>query len=96
MGLHRRLLERFLLNASQQIVCIETQALAGESTQASHVAHTLKSAARSVGALALGELCQQIENAGRANEPAHCVAQAAGLATAFTQAQERIQVYLES
>ncbi len=93
-SLHRRLLERFLVNARQQIICIESQALAGEATQAANAAHTLKSAARSVGALALGELCQQIETAGQALDAAQCAALAARLATAFAQAQACIQLHL--
>ena len=93
-GLHRRLLERFLLNSSQQIMGIASQALAGDVTQAAKVAHMLKSAARSVGALALGELCQQIETAGLAHETAQCAALAAGLASSFAQAQACIHVHL--
>jgi len=93
-SLHRRLLEKFLLNASHQVIRIEAQALAGDATQAANVAHMLKSAARSVGALALGELCQQIETAGLTNEAAHCAALATGLASAFAQAQARIHAHL--
>jgi len=94
-GLHRRLLEKFLLNASDQVIRIESQALAGNATQAAHVAHALKSAARSVGALALGELCQQIETAGLAHEATQCAALAATLATAFDQAQACIVAHLQ-
>jgi CheY-like chemotaxis protein/HPt (histidine-containing phosphotransfer) domain-containing protein len=94
-GLHRRLLEKFLLNASDQVIRIESQALAGNATQAAHVAHALKSAARSVGALALGELCQQIETAGLAHEATQCAALAATLATVFDQAQACIVAHLQ-
>ena len=93
-GLHRQLLEQFLRNASQQIICIESHALAGDANQAAHVAHALKSAARSVGASALGELCQQVETAGMANDAAHCASLAAGLATVFGQAQACILAHL--
>jgi len=93
-ALQRRLLERFLRNASEQVVRIASHAQAGEATQAAHVAHTLKSAARTVGALALGELCQQIESAGLAQDGAHCATLGAGLASAFAQAQACIELQL--
>jgi HPt (histidine-containing phosphotransfer) domain-containing protein len=94
-GLHRCLLEKFLLNASEQVIRIESQALAGNATQAAHVAHALKSAARSVGALALAELCQQIETAGLAHEATQCAALAATAATVFNQAQVCIFAHLD-
>jgi len=57
------------------------------------VAHKLKSAARSVGALVLGQLCQQIETAGQAGDSAACQALIARIDHALTQAQERIVAY---
>ena len=38
----------------------------GDMAAVAAVAHKLKSSSRSVGALALGELCAELENAGRA------------------------------
>ena len=47
--------------------------------QAALLAHTLKSSARSVGALSLGELCEQLETAGLAGDTSTCQALAARL-----------------
>jgi two-component system sensor histidine kinase/response regulator len=41
---------------------------AGDALQAQTLAHKLKSSARSVGALQLGELCQQMEAAGKSGD----------------------------
>jgi CheY-like chemotaxis protein len=90
-GTHKRLLAKFLLNACQQVGSIEAAAQDGDVSKAADVAHTLKSAARSVGALALGELCQQIETSGRAGDAARCAALVAALEPAFTQAQACIE-----
>jgi CheY-like chemotaxis protein len=91
---HRHLLEKFLLNAEQQLTRIEALTQAGDASQAANVSHTLKSAARSVGALALGELCQQIETASRAGDAPGCIALMAHLAPAFAQAKANIQMHL--
>jgi len=40
----------------------------GQAAQVGALAHKLKSSARSVGALALGELCAEIEQAGKADQ----------------------------
>ena len=93
---HRRLLERFLLNAADQVSDIEEAATAGELDRLATAAHTLKSAARSVGALALGELCQTLEHAGRAGDGLNCSAQATKLGPAFATAAQAIKQHLAS
>jgi PAS domain S-box-containing protein len=93
-GMHRRLLEKFLINANQQVNSIEAATLAGNAHKAGAVAHTLKSTARSVGALALGELCQQIETAGHAGDASACTALVRGFTEALTMAQRAIHQYL--
>jgi PAS domain S-box-containing protein len=94
-SLHQRLLEKFLSNANQQVNSIETATLAGDAHKAGTVAHTLKSAARSVGAMALGELCQQIETAGLAGDATGCTAMTQGLTEALAAAQQAIHQHLE-
>jgi HPt (histidine-containing phosphotransfer) domain-containing protein len=89
--MHQRLLEKFLLNAHQQVSSIEAATLAGDAQKAGTVAHTLKSAARSVGAMDLGELCQQIETTGHAGDAPACNKLAQGLAEALAAAQRAIQ-----
>jgi PAS domain S-box-containing protein len=90
-GMHQRLLAKFLTNAAQQVSRVEAASLAGDFQQVVDVVHALKSAARSVGALALGELCEQIETAGRTGDTSDCSAKITHLDTAFAQAQARIQ-----
>jgi CheY-like chemotaxis protein/HPt (histidine-containing phosphotransfer) domain-containing protein len=91
-AVHRRLLEKFLLNAAQQID--EIAAASGDTTVQAAGAHTLKSAARSVGALQLGELCQRIETTGHDGDVSACTAHSQGLAAAFAAAQQAIRQHL--
>jgi len=70
--LHARLLDKFVLNAQKQVTAIEAAAATNDCASLAGVAHTLKSAARAVGALALGELCESLEAAGRANDSTAC------------------------
>ncbi|MCW2310707.1 CHASE domain-containing protein [Rhodoferax antarcticus] len=89
-GLHQRLLTKFLTNATRQLTAIQLAALAGEANKAAQVAHTFKSSARAVGALSLGQLCEQLETAGLAGEATTCLALAASLDAAFIQTRDAI------
>jgi PAS domain S-box-containing protein len=93
-GMHQRLLTKFLRNADQQISSIEAAMRAGDVQGAAGVAHNLKSAACAVGALALGELCQQIETRGLAGDHARVQEMTADLGEALQQAQRHIEAYL--
>jgi HPt (histidine-containing phosphotransfer) domain-containing protein len=93
-AMHKRLLETFLVNADKQVAAIEVAATAGDVSEAAGIAHTLKSAARSVGALALGELCQSIETSGKAGDAPACTRLAQGLAAAFAAAALAIRQHL--
>ncbi|MEI8158931.1 MAG: PAS domain-containing protein [Burkholderiales bacterium] len=92
--MHKRLLEKFLANATEQVAGLGPSTAAGTLSEVAGVAHTLKSAARSVGALALGELCQQLETAGNAGDEATCSALAQSLAQAFDAAALAINRHL--
>jgi HPt (histidine-containing phosphotransfer) domain-containing protein len=92
--MHKRLLGKFLVNAEQQLAQINAAAATHDSGTVAGVAHTLKSAARSVGALELGELCQRLETAGRAGDGAQCAALTGGLAREFAAAQTAIEAHL--
>jgi PAS domain S-box-containing protein len=81
---HTRLLKKFLTTATAQVTGITAAAAANDTTTLAGIAHTLKSAARSVGALALGELCQSLETAGRAGDATACRELTGGLDTAWT------------
>ena len=93
-AMHQRLLGKFLLNAQEQVTAMAVATAAGDATGAAGIAHTLKSAARSVGALALGELCQAMETAGRAGDAQACSALAAGLAGEFAATKAEINGHL--
>jgi CheY-like chemotaxis protein len=90
-AMHRRLLEKFLLNAELQVTQITATAASSDTTTLAGVAHTLKSAARSVGALALGEVCQKLESAGNAADAAACSALALALSNEFPSLARRIR-----
>jgi PAS domain S-box-containing protein len=90
----RRLLEKFLLLAADQVPGIAQGSAAGDLSSVAGLAHKLKSAARTVGALALGELCQQIESAARAQDGPGCAALASGLNAAFAGPKALIEAYL--
>ena len=93
-AIHKRLLEKFLVNTEKQVTEITTAAAASDTAAVASVAHALKSAARSVGALRLGELCQSLEAAGRAADAQQCSALARGLAGEFAAAAAAITNHL--
>ena len=66
--LHHRLLGKFLLNAQERRQSLQ-EAFDRQDVEAIiAVSHSLKSAARSIGAMQLGGLCEQLEFAGKAND----------------------------
>ncbi|MEO8524669.1 MAG: Hpt domain-containing protein [Caldimonas sp.] len=62
----REFLSEFLVSAHQQAAEIVTSCHADDSRRVGAIAHKLKASSRSVGALALGDLCAELENACRA------------------------------
>ncbi len=94
-ALHKRLLEKFLASAEQQVQSIVLASDAGDFNAAADVAHALKSASRMVGALQLGELCEQLETAGSASDSAACQTLGANLAQTLAQARLHITEHLK-
>ena len=90
----RDLLEEFLRNAEKQTAEIAAAAMTNDTTTITGVAHTLKSAARSVGALALGELCQSLETAGRTVALPDWEAMVRPLGASYAAAAEKIRTHL--
>jgi HPt (histidine-containing phosphotransfer) domain-containing protein len=88
------LLEKFLKNADKQVADILSASAVGDVNTLTGIAHTLKSAARSVGALALGELCQALETAGRLGDDGKCGILTAWLVTAHQEAVNKIYHHL--
>lgn len=64
----RRFLEMFLTRSDQQIKVIVQALQTNDARLIADTAHALKSSARAVGALRLGELCQALEAAGKSND----------------------------
>jgi HPt (histidine-containing phosphotransfer) domain-containing protein len=64
----RDFLHDFHRSATQIATEIKTAYAAGQAAQVGALAHRLKSCARSVGALGLGELCDEIEQSGKADQ----------------------------
>ncbi|MEP7300615.1 MAG: ATP-binding protein [Caldimonas sp.] len=62
------LLHRFRISAGQATLEMRVACMAREATTVAALAHKLKSSARTMGAVALGELCEQLETAGNAGE----------------------------
>jgi PAS domain S-box-containing protein len=87
----RRLLEKFLVNAERQVLAIAAAKVESQFNEVATVAHRLKSAARAVGAVALSELCEQMEATGNAGDTRACAASTELLPVAFASAQRAIQ-----
>jgi PAS domain S-box-containing protein len=88
--MQQRLYDKFLASAVGQVQAMDVAVRAGDAHQAAFAAHTLKSAARTVGALQLGALCEQIELAGQANDATLCLALLPALENSLAQARSRI------
>ena len=93
-AMNRRLLEKFLTNAEKQVTAITKAIAASSFREVATLAHTLKSGARSAGALALGELCQQMENTGNGDDALACIKLTQELPAAFAMVHEAIQAHL--
>ena len=91
----RDLLEEFLRNAEDQTADIAAAAVSNDTTTITGVAHTLKSAARSVGALALGELCQSLETAGSTVALPAWETLVHPLGASFAAAAQKIRMHLQ-
>ncbi|MBI1888107.1 MAG: response regulator [Nitrosomonadales bacterium] len=66
----REFLHDFRISAAKTAVELRAACAAGQAMAAGALAHRLKSSSRSVGALALGELCAEMEQAGKAGDSA--------------------------
>jgi PAS domain S-box-containing protein len=93
-AMHRRLLEKFLLTTNEQVTRIVAAAAIEDTATAGNIAHALKSAARTVGALQLGDLCMELETAGKAGDVILCSALIKQLPATFAGAAAAIQCHL--
>jgi PAS domain S-box-containing protein len=93
-ALQRRLLSRFLVTAKDQLAAMQHDVESAACQALGDKAHALKSAARSVGALVLGELCEAIETAGHAGDAAICLRLAAQLPRSLAEVAACIEPHL--
>jgi PAS domain S-box-containing protein len=91
VDMYHRLLEKFLLNSQKQVFDIRAAMAAGATDVIANVAHNLKSSARTVGAMRLGELCHKLETAGRAGDAHTCATIVECLNELFNDVSERIK-----
>ncbi|MBU0622347.1 MAG: response regulator [Gammaproteobacteria bacterium] len=87
----RDFLNTFRLNSKIVAAELCTACTAGQTSAAWALAHKLKSSARTVGALALGELCAKMEQAGKADNADAMAA----LLPKFEQEQANVEHFLE-
>ena len=93
-AMQTRLLTRFLELTRGELDAIATAVAAADLPSITAQAHKLKSAARSIGAMTLGDLSERIEAAGRAHEEPTCIELTSGLETTFGQVETLIQAHL--
>jgi len=89
-----RMLAQFLCEAEKQVSVIVRAAADGELALVVDLVHMLKTSARMVGALQIGQLCEEIETAGKTQEPARCYARAELLSAVFFPAQLQIRNHM--
>jgi CheY-like chemotaxis protein/HPt (histidine-containing phosphotransfer) domain-containing protein len=87
----REFLHDFRISAANMTAELRAACAAGQAAAAGALAHKLKSSARSVGALPLGELCAQMEQAGKAGDMKALIA----LSPGFEQEVARVESFLE-
>ena len=89
-----RLLQKFLKNAHAQVKVLNDAEQAGNLQLLAEVAHSLKSAALTIGSFALAELCQRLETAATAKDCFVSFALIAGLSSTYDQVHEMISQHL--
>lgn len=72
-AIHKRLLQKYVSTAGASVEELAASVTQGDWLAAAELAHKLKSASRSVGAMHLGALCELLEHAGRAANGPACV-----------------------
>jgi PAS domain S-box-containing protein len=74
-ALHRRLMDKYRTSAREQADRLSEALANSDANAVTQIAHGLKSNARTVGAMQLGELCEILERAGKAGDLVTLVAQ---------------------
>ena len=90
-SMQQRLLELFLRDAPGQVASVQQALAAGEVDLAVQTVHVLKTAARMVGALRLGQWCKLLEEAMHSGDAARYAALAAALQGSWLSVRLAIQ-----
>jgi two-component system sensor histidine kinase/response regulator len=94
--MHRRMLSLFLRDAVKQVPAIERAVTQGDLSGAAQLAHILKTSTRMVGALQMGQLCEEIETACDANEHTLCGTLVNRLALTFFKVEDIISAQMRT
>jgi diguanylate cyclase (GGDEF)-like protein len=92
--INHRMLSMFVRDATQQVRAIELAVAAGDLALAAKLAHELKTSARMVGALQMGQLCEDIETAGDDADVMTCSSLSHRLGPAFMCVKALIQLHI--
>ncbi|MCB1820654.1 MAG: CHASE domain-containing protein [Candidatus Competibacteraceae bacterium] len=92
-AIHRRLLEKFQVTAQTQAERLRAALAEGDAAAVSQIAHDLKSNARAIGALQLGDRCEKLERAGKAGDLVALRIQQDAFDTAFEVACKTIAAF---
>jgi len=92
--IHRRLISQFLANAQAQLARMGASVVQERYLEAAEEAHKLKSAAKTVGALRFGDLCDQLEQAGRSGDNHACQVISANLPLELNAVIQQINAVL--
>jgi PAS domain S-box-containing protein len=90
-AMHRRLLDKFIVSSEEHVAAILASAAAADMETVVAVAHKMKSAARTVGAMQLGTLCQELEASGKKGDVQAVTAHTADLEAAFSEVVTQIK-----
>lgn len=91
----RGFLSDYLVSARRLAAELRAAFAAGDARQVGAIAHKLKSSSRSVGALALGDQCVELENAGKAGDRAAIAKRMAGFEATLGTVEAQIAGVLE-
>jgi len=94
-AMHRRLFDKFLHGSEEFVAIIISAAAEKNLATVAEVAHKMKSSARTVGALQLGELCEQLETSAKSGDVDLVILHAAGLELVFAAVAAKIRGSLE-
>ncbi len=89
-ALVREFLSEYVAGARGQLEELRATAAAGDAWRVAAIAHRLKSSSRSVGALALGDLCAELESAGKVGDKAQVAQILSQIGVLFAQVEDAI------